>query len=293
MFIFRFCRDKQCRKIFTPDTFDFHGCFSQIPEQLGKFPVNRKSRKVSESEEESSDKGSDDESDSESDKSDGEEDEDETPLLDIVTQMTNDRLGVCVGYEVTDGHNQCNMCDYFCSFRGNLHPHIRSHGITSFEFCKKPREQSTLDESQTRGCRKIFTIDSFQYHTCTNETEDKLGDFAIGGPGRKSKKKRRRSRQPKYGTPDGTPAKFYCDGYTKLFHRLAAKDGHSMGMDATFLRNGQLELVYLTAGQLKAVREFCWGSDKYFLVGLTSMGLIGRDNSFDVKKNLYASTRIQ
>ena len=80
----------------------------------------------------------------------------------------------------------------------------------------------------------------------------------------KKKKKHRRKFIP---TPDGSPAKFYCDAaYSRLFHRLAARDGHMMPMDATFVRNGQLELVYLTAGQMRAVREFCWGSEKYYLV---------------------------
>jgi hypothetical protein len=213
-------------------------------------------------------------SDEESDSSEGSEESDDDSEReteqDIAEELISQGKPVCIGYEVTDGHSACNFCDFFCTFRGNLHPHLRCHGFIDFEFCKKKRLKSTLDEDQTRGCRKIFTSDSFESHTCTDDTEDKLGDFLIQrGKGNKSagrRVKKKRSKKQRYGSPDGTPAKFYCDGYTKLFHRLAAQDGHNMPMDTTFVRNGQLELVYLTAGQMKAVREFCKGSEKYYLV---------------------------
>jgi hypothetical protein len=44
-------------------------------------------------------------------------------------------------------------------------------------------------------------------------------------------------------------------------------------MDAMFMRNGKMELVYLTAWQMQAVREFAGGSDKYFLVRGANSGI--------------------
>ena len=279
---YKFCRE--CRKIFLPTTFNGHICDTSMPASIGYFPLNKGAPKRlasplnngSDEEEEECDEDTEDD-DSDSDEDDDEEDEEEDGGPDeesIARTMAAEDKPVCVGYEVSESMSQCTFCNYSCSFRGNLCKHIRSHGFIDVAFCKMPRENSELPSQAMRGCRKIFTVDTFDLHVCTTETPDQLGEFKIsrGHQGyqqqhqrQKSKKKKRSRRRGSFGTP----AKFYCDNdYSRLFQRLASRDKHAFPMDTTFMRNGQLELTsYLTANQMKAVREFCWGSDKYFLVG--------------------------
>ena len=132
------------------------------------------------------------------------------------------------------------------------------------------RENSTLPPG-TRGCRKIFTADSFDLHICDETTPPALGNFP---PSRRTQDKaaqdtasrgsRKKKKKRKSDDLVGSPAKYYCEGYTRLFHRLGSEEDLAFRMDSIFSSN----LVYLTERQLGAVREFCSGqSDKYFLVG--------------------------
>jgi len=279
-----------CRKLFTLDTFARHTCDDTTPDQLGNFPVYQW---ISEEEEE--EENSDDDSESEDDNEEEQAKEEEVDE-EAVTEQTIARdllasgQSVCVGYEQNDSMSYCNFCSYGCSIRGNMYKHINCHGFREILFCKGPRDEVN---NLPRGCRMIFTRDSFNLHTCSVELPVKLGEFTItkgvtaapAAPSipaakrrrlekqqlRQEKRERKEKRRLKMkkrkmaSLAANSPAKFYCDGYTRLFHRLGTKERHGLSMDATFHRNGQLELVYLTANQMKAVREFCWGSDKYYL----------------------------
>ena len=230
------------------------------------------------------------EDDSSASSSEEEEEEEQTeefyPELALAAKLESEGQAVCVAYETSELLSQCTFCNYSCPVRGNMYKHVGAHGFTDIRFCKEARDQSHLLEG-ARGCRVVYTAQTFDMHWCRAEAPAQLGDFVIkrGVQNRmvpvavkkeaKKKKKKKKEKKARYSVPDGSPAKFYCDtGYARLFHRLASRDKHAFPMDTTFHRNGQLELVYLTAYQMRAVREFCQGSDKYFLVGLFCLNKI-------------------
>ena len=276
---YKFCSAKRvggrdgCRKIFTPDTFDLHNCADELPGPLGCFPLNgrglkRFDERLTSTEEDEEEDEKEEESEEEEVKEEDANEEIEQTELDLAAEMTAAGKAVCVGYEINENLSQCTLCNYSCPVRGNMYKHLGSHGMRSIRFCKEAREKSELPED-TKGCRKIFTKETYDRHVCTEDGPEQLGEFTIyrgAATNRRSPQKVKELKKAR--VPDGSPAKFYCDGYTKLFHRLGSRDKHAFPMDSTFHRNGQLELVYLTAGQLKAVREFCNGNDKYYLVGL-------------------------
>lgn len=221
--------------------------------------------------------GSDTESESDEEKLDN-------PGIQLVEEMVASGQAVCVGWEVNDSCAQCTLCSYSCPIRGNLYKHITAHGVTAFKFCSK---ESPLLPEGNRGCRRIFAASTFSSHTCSATDVPQLGEFPLLHKTRSKKKlekkKRRKERKLvseasgdakiRFGVPDGSPAKFYSERYAKLFQQLEAKHVADEGggaaelpMDAMFMRNGKVELVYLTAWQMQAVREFAGGSDKYFLV---------------------------
>ena len=131
------------------------------------------------------------------------------------------------------------------------------------------RKNSALPPG-TRGCRKIFTADSFDLHICDETTPPALGNFPLSrraqdkaAPDPAVNRGPRKKKKKSEGLV-GSPAKYYCEGYTRLFHRLGSEEDLAFRMDSIFSSN----LVYLTERQIGAVREFCSGqSDKYFLVG--------------------------
>ena len=288
---YKFCSSRTqgpgngCRKIFTPETFDKHVCSDDAPTPIGNFPLIRGGVKpvilnhVSDTEKDEED------SDCDTDEEDNDENDKETEA-DLVDKLLKSGKEVCLGYDIPGELHQCNFCPYSCPVRGNLYKHIGSHGFQEIKFCKEIRENSKLSDPTQRGCRKIFHLDTYDLHLCTEDDPTRLGDFKVSrgiNPRIRSPMKSDLMKPPKlkikskkkFAVPDGSPAKFYCDGYTRLFHRLGSRDKHAFPMNTTFQRNGQLELVYLTAGQMRAVREFCMGSEKYFLVWTLCVILFG------------------
>merc|ERR1712106_386155 len=157
-------------------------------------------------------------------------------------------------------------CDVSASVRGNLYKHINSHGY-NVKFCSNPRENSELSAGN-KGCRKIWLEESFEAHRCTYEDPEQIGHYPLDKIQGKKKKRRKRGFrgfEKNFGVPDGSPAKFYSDRYTRLFRQLGIRGNHSMAMDTTFRRNGKMELVYLTGRQMTAVKDYVGGSEKYFL----------------------------
>jgi hypothetical protein len=269
-----------CRKLFAAAAFDLHTCDARPPKYFGaerwskasddgeKIKSKRKKNLFKEEETGSSSSSSED-----SDSDESEEESIQNPGLQLVEDLCGAGRPVCVGWEESSGEwSHCNLCAYGCPVRGNLYKHITAHGVTAFKFCSAPRDEASLSSlpEGVRGCRKIYAAATFHKHVCTAAEEERLGDFQLRSRVQKKKKKKRKEKQKqrfKFGVPDGSPAKFYSERYAKLFQQLEAK-GEECGvsMDAMFMRNGKMELVYLTAWQMQAVREFAGGSDKYFLV---------------------------
>ena len=73
---------------------------------------------------------------------------------------------VCIGVDINVQKNQCLLCEWSCSFRGNLYKHIRVHGFDP-KCCTMPRKESELPKGN-KGCRKTFTMESFDLHICTD-----------------------------------------------------------------------------------------------------------------------------
>ena len=215
-----------------------------------------------------------------------EEERDADAEVNIANDLTKKRQPVCLSQTLPSELTECLFCGNIQNFRGNMLTHLKQHGFYESIFCKTLRDKSELPEGYNKGCRKLYTVKSYEFHTCTLDNEEQHGHFPVGRD--RVYKKPKKKKRWKFGTPDGSPAKFYCDGYTKLFHRLAARDGHNMKMDATFVRNGQVELVYLTAGQMAAVREFCRGSDKYYLVYFLQLLITFLYISLDIYLRRYA-----
>ena len=87
----------------------------------------------------------------------------ETPFDDIVEGGGP----VCLGVDINVQNNQCLLCNWSCSFRGNLYKHLRLHGFEP-KCCTLARSQSDL-APETKGCRKTFTQETFNLHTCNDE----------------------------------------------------------------------------------------------------------------------------
>ena len=86
----------------------------------------------------------------------------ETPFDDIVEGGGP----VCIGVDFNPQNNQCLLCNWSCSFRGNLLKHLRLHGFEP-KCCTLGRSLSNL-APETRGCRKTFTQETFNLHICDN-----------------------------------------------------------------------------------------------------------------------------
>jgi len=241
---------KGCRKTYTIDTFDLHTCSKETPHCFGnEVKVDKRFKSgVFESGDDSDDSS-----------------EDENRVCEKVEELKTEGKPVCLGFEVSDSCSKCLLCDVTVSVRGNLYKHINAHGY-NVKFCCNPRENSDLNAGN-KGCRKIWLEQSFETHLCSYEDPDQLGHYPLDQREQKKKKRKRgfRGYEKNFGVPDGSPAKFYCDRYTQLFKKMGVKGNHSMAMDTTFFRNGKMELVYLTGRQMTAVKDYCGGSEKYFL----------------------------
>ena len=246
---------KGCRKMFTVDTFDLHTCTDEIPHCFGDEVKPEKKPKSNKTGWESS--GSDDSSD-----------EGNGRICEKVEELKAEGKPVALGFEMSDSCSKCLLCDVSTSVRGNLYKHINSHGY-NVKFCSNPRENSELDAAN-KGCRKIWLEETFEAHTCTYEDPEQIGHYPLDKMAGQKKKKRKkggfRGYEKNFGVPDGSPAKFYSDRYTRLFRQLGIRGNHSMAMDTTFQRNGKMELVYLTGRQMTAVKDYVGGSETYFLV---------------------------
>ena len=250
---------KGCRKTFSIDTFDLHTCTDQIPTCFGdEVKLDRRCRTGVASSCYSSDS------------------EDEPiKTIEVVENLRKEGKAVCLAYEVNDSCTKCLLCDVSAALRGNLYKHINSHGY-NVKFCCAPREKSELEEGN-RGCRKIFLDETFDEHTCTNEPPEQLGHFPLEKTQKSKKKTKRggyRGFEKNFGTPDGSPAKFYNDRYTRLFHQLAIRTNIGLSMDSTFVRNGKMELCYLSDRQMSAVKDYLDDNDKFILVRIWSDVLV-------------------
>ena len=269
-----------CRKLFSEESFDLHTCSSRPPQYFGSEPWRKAGADASESPKKPKRREKTENGDSSSSSSgSGNESEGEAttnPGQQLVKELTAAGEAVCVGWEVNDSCSQCTLCSYSCPVRGNLYKHTTAHGVTPFKFCSTDREENSELPKGNRGCRKIFAAATFDQHICTAADAEQLGEFPLLFKTRLKKllkrkhKDKKSDHQLKYGVPDGSPAKFYSDRYAKLFQQLESKSGDGGGtalsMDTMFMRNGKMELCYLTAWQMQAVREFAGGSEKYFLV---------------------------
>ena len=197
-------------------------------------------------------------------------DNDDTPkVIEVVENLRKEGKAVCLAYEMSDSCTKCCLCDVSAALRGNLYKHINSHGF-NIKFCCAPREKSELGEGN-KGCRKIFLDETFEEHTCTSEDPEQLGHFPLEKNQRSKKKMKRggfRGFEKNFGTPDGSPAKYYNDRYTRLFHQLATRTNIGISMDSTFVRNGKMELCYLSDRQMSAVKDYLDDNDKFVLVRL-------------------------
>ena len=249
---------KGCRKTFTIESFDFHTCNDEPPQCFGEEVKLDKRYKTGITN---------------SSNSSGESDQEDEGGIEVVENLRKTGAAVCLGYEVSDGCSKCCLCEVSAANRCNLYKHINSHGY-SIKFCSAPRDNSDLEDG-ARGCRKIFLEETFDAHKCTDETPEQLGNFPLDRKQKSKKKVKRggggggfRGFEKNFGTPDGSPAKFYNDRYTRLYHQLAIRTNVGLAMDSTFVRNGKMELCYLTDRQMTAVRDYLDDNDKYILVRL-------------------------
>ena len=72
---------------------------------------------------------------------------------------------VCLGFELDKTTIKCRLCGFMSTIMANLISHIKK--VHDIDFQLKLCNGSV---SRYRGCRKIFTKDSFDLHTCTLET---------------------------------------------------------------------------------------------------------------------------
>merc|ERR1712080_701978 len=86
----------------------------------------------------------------------------------ISVEETIQRDGtICIGVDLTVQDNQCLLCYWSCSFRGNLYKHLKStHGFTA-KCCVLPRSPSNL-KPEIKGCRKTYPEETFDLHTCSD-----------------------------------------------------------------------------------------------------------------------------
>ena len=252
---------KGCRKTFSLETFDLHYCNADVPQCFGDAEkVDKRYRSGVAS----------------SCYSSGEEEESEAgDGAEVVENMRRQGGGVCLGYEVNDSCTKCLLCDTSMPCRANLYKHINTHGYV-IKFCSVVgRDKSELSDPAARGCRKIFIEDTFDDHVC-NETEpEQIGHWPLQrNQGKKKNKIGGRKKtvggfrgfEKNFGTPDGSPAKYYNDRYTRLFHQLAVRTNIGLSLDTTFIRNGKMELCYLSDTQMSAVKDYLDDNDTYELV---------------------------
>ena len=124
-----------------------------------------------------------------------------------------------------------------------------------------------------QGCRKTYTEETFDRHKCTTEPPVQLGNNPIKKPFSVTKKKGKKGHKAfkfNFPTPDGSPAKFYSERYARLYRQLGVKDRRGKPMDNPFVKNGKMDLAYVTKRQMKAVMEFVKGNEKYYLVSWRS-----------------------
>ena len=257
---------KGCRKTFTQETFNLHTCDNNAPVHFRGLP----SKYVQPVQTSGGGGGGTASRNSGWDSSDEENTEDNESLAAIISQLKGKGEGVCLGYVESETLSQCSLCDYNTKSSSNLYTHIKRHWDREIKFCCGPRESSTLKES-SRGCRKVFLAQTFDGHTCTDETPKPLGSFPLKGPGGNASKKKGpkktqigssfRGYEKNFGVPDGSPAKFYSDRYRRVFSQLGVKDTSAMGS----LLEWQLD--YLTSGQMEAVRDYVEEpGERFFLV---------------------------
>ena len=262
---------KGCRKTFSAETFDLHVCNSEVPQCFGdevkidkRFKSGAASSCYSSGEEEE-----------EEDAGDGREE---------IEAMRKEGVSVCLGYEVNDSCTKCLLCDVSMPCRANVYKHINTHGY-AIKFCSIiGREKSELSDPAARGCRKIFIEDTFDDHTCNETVPEQIGHWPLKrNQGKRKKTKIGGSKrivgsgfrgfEKNFGTPDGSPAKYYNDRYTRLFHQLAVRTNIGVRLDTTFVRNGKMELCYLSDRQMSAVKDYIDDHDTYELVSLGSLSV--------------------
>ena len=259
---------KGCRKSFSLETFDFHVCNSEVPQCFGdEMKIDKRFKSGAAS----------------SCYSSGEEEEEEEDGdgREEVEALRKEGGGVCLGYEVNDSCTKCLLCDVSMPCRANLYKHINTHGY-AIKFCSIiGREKSDLPDPTARGCRKIFLEDTFDDHTCNETVPEQIGFWPLKRNQGKRKKTKIggaknivrtgfRGFEKHFGTPDGSPAKYYNDRYTRLFHQLAVRTNIGVTLDTTFIRNGKMELCYLSDRQMSAVKDYIDDNDTFELVSFRS-----------------------
>ena len=246
---------KGCRKTFTIESFETHVCNDSVPKCFGdelKIDRRRKTGFAT------------------SGYSSGESDEETGRSVEVVENMKKEGRAVILGWEMNDSCTKCLLCEVSMPCRGNLYKHINSHGY-SVKFCCNPRDKSDLSPGN-KGCRKIFLEETFDLHICNDDDPEQLGNFPLDKTVKMKKKMKRggfRGYEKNFGTPDGSPAKFYNDRYTRLFHQLAVRTNIGVNLDTTFIRNGKMELCYLSDTQMSAVKDYLDDNDKFILVNIS------------------------
>ena len=98
-------------------------------------------------------------------------------VLTVLEELKRTEIAVCLGFEVDTTTMKCRLCGFIPTVKANLNSHITKVHCINFKLklCKSGREkyfQPNLGqfEQRYRGCRKIFTEESFDLHTCTSET---------------------------------------------------------------------------------------------------------------------------
>ena len=260
---------KGCRKSFSLETFDLHVCNSEVPQCFGD-DIKMDKRFKSGAASSCYSSGED------------EEEEEDGDGSEEVEAMRKEGGGVCLGYEVNDSCTKCLLCEASMPCRANIYKHINTHGY-AIKFCSIiGREKSDLSDPTARGCRKIFIEDTFDDHVCNETVPEQIGFWPLkrnqgkrkkikgGGTPKKVVRSGFRGFEKHFGTPDGSPAKYYNDRYTRLFHQLAVRTNIGVTLDTTFVRNGKMELCYLSDRQMTAVKDYIDDNDAFELVSLRS-----------------------
>lgn len=243
---------KGCRKTFTQETFNLHECDRAAPvhfrgqQSALVAPADKRPKKQQEGGWESSD-------------DEEEQQKQQEELMKFISSHQSEGNGVCVGYEEHETLCHCTLCDFNTTQKGNLYAHIKRHCMQfDTKFCSFAREPSKLEINKRSGCRKVFLADSFDQHTCFVGVPGSLGSFPLkssNGNSKKGEKKKKaggfRGYEKNFGKPDGSPAKFYSDRYTRVFSQLGvAEPSERLGSSLMW------QLDYLTSGQMTAVKDY-------------------------------------